>query len=604
MPHDETRLSATRWKKSNVLFGIGVLLTFIVMLRVTTRQPVRYLNPHFDRLPPSDWPSLAKAAIVDLPITGFVERGAIRLFVAPSFHSPALRLIDLRTGGARFIDHTPDYVGPDFIEFYGIESGMRTGYVVGEGQFSDIVSLNVSRGQIVEATVEPTPNRPSRRIEFHIGGRLFEGSGTALCSFGEVELIQRVDSGVLVLHPPFDNPTRLVLSHDESPEGVRLGLRRVLTTGADFDAVSQSVGESSVHIATHSDVSPEARFALTAMPGTDALEGGGVTPSKNLLACLPESEFSTPPQIHTWTTGDPGKDSANIIGLCEGAYRVGVGLQRRGRYMIWRSINVAANARTPLVIESLEASMPGFGDEGLTFLPRWMQSFEVTPETSTGSRERRIHRWGPAEVWAVDDGLSRQIGWRDGRGQFLANSMSDPAMKELVNVSMHGPYRNATPWDAMRVSSALGFEIGSLGIDRLGLRSLPGGEYQILSLTSDSDASPVKQSSDFVEVVGQNDKTTVWGLVRPAPRKSATKPGGPKVVLINRSRQRSVHLTLPNAELRVALAPGEMRVLHLMRPTPLFVLSVLRIKNQPEPAAEESIGARLLGNDVMVIEYE
>jgi hypothetical protein len=159
----------------------------------------------------------------------------------------------------------------------------------------------------------------------------------------------------------------------------------------------------------------------------------------------------------------------------------------------------------------------------------------------------------------------------------------------------------AEPWTLGRLSSVLGVDVAALAFSDIAFLGLPTGD--VVTARGTGDVSFDLPSGSFVELQVQDMRRTLWGLVTSGERE-VLPAASARIAILNRGGQRTVHITLPRAELRLALAPGDVSEISVRAPVDVFLLSVVKVGEQEDRAAEEGMGIGVRANDVLVVEYD
>jgi hypothetical protein len=152
-----------------------------------------------------------------------------------------------------------------------------------------------------------------------------------------------------------------------------------------------------------------------------------------------------------------------------------------------------------------------------------------------------------------------------------------------------------------RIGRALGLELSSVGIDSVSLLEHPEGAERDATRANGDLANTTEH---VVEVLSVTSRVALWGLMRPSDDPNAGQGARASVSILNRTRSRTLRLTLPCAELVLELRPGEVRTLNIAAPARIALLSVIRTSAESALEPEEGVEIELRPDDALVAEYE
>ncbi|MCA8958817.1 MAG: hypothetical protein KDC87_22255, partial [Planctomycetes bacterium] len=337
-----------------------------------------------------------------LRVLQHAQRGAVRFPVLPGAAGARLHLV--ATSGPRpMLESFPvGFADAEVIEFYGVDAGARIGYLEVDAKVSPLLRFEVP---IAGICVQPVPElAPRAHRTVRLTGPAADDTvgATLLLHYHGFDLLRRFAGKPITLEAPLHRPSHILLRWPSgASDEVRLGCAFLVPTmERDIELrVAADSGVLTVHPAR--PVAPASAYRMSLTAGADVVDKRGRLETSRLVAVLRDDEFAVPPRVHTWLRG-PIDGALRVTGVPNTALRIGVGLQRRARYLLWRT------GRRDSTLQAAEAASAVAKRTGE--LPPWIRPNESElPEgylpVAPGG--------GPAELWSEQRGAAGTIRYRE-----------------------------------------------------------------------------------------------------------------------------------------------------------------------------------------------
>lgn len=402
-----------------MVLSAGVLVWFLNASVAKRVLPSRLRAPVA-----GSWPTLGAQAPVDedLAVLTNQPRGAVRILGTRAW--PSLRLMAVLDFDQRprLVGFDPGFVGPDFVEFYGIDAGRRSCYLVSEGHSSALREVEIVAHQITTLNMPELVPQTTRRVVLE---GVPAGEATLLLEYESADLLHRWRGESIELTSPLTQPKQITVSLPAGASGTstggkrRLGMVYIPEASSGDLVVRLREGDREVRLAEAAEAGApaEAQYAIALSAGLRVTVEAALPTAKNLLAVLRPDEWTVPPKVHTWFAQPLGQPAA-IEGVGDGEAWVGVGLERLGRYVLWRRQATGAGVVARVAPAQLSSpQLAAFQDENAR-LPLWIRSMGREDLEARGSRAE--HDFGPGQEWVherIPGGKwSRLAAWVDGDG--------------------------------------------------------------------------------------------------------------------------------------------------------------------------------------------
>lgn len=372
----------------------------------------------------SPWPELdgRSDAGPPLQVTTNRPRGALRLTGVPQDGAPqadamTMHVLPMANGSRKDVAvFEAGYGVGDTLEFYGIEAGRRQVFFRRGAQSSGLVTVEVPETGIGNLPLPEFAKTETRTLKIVADGQAVD-SATVLVRYQEFDLLHHWSGQPIELRSPLAHPDSIAVSvaKAESTERKRFGGSMPVAKSTDDIEFSLASVENALVMATGGSLfakTPENYcIEITAQPGAASQ---GAQPFTHVLSALRADEFGDVPREHTWLAGPPDRELA-IDGVAEEDHWVGVGVQGRARYVLWRNQerDVREVWRREPAAHSSEIPKNGL------VVPSWIRTVTLTERLAPGSRKH--HKAGPSQVWETvptNTGYKKRLAaWVDGQGQ-------------------------------------------------------------------------------------------------------------------------------------------------------------------------------------------
>lgn len=286
-------------------------------------------------------------------------RGALR-FAAPRSLQPCkLRLIQFLRGVHRLSERAPDFCGEDFVEFYGVRTGIHMGYLEGADRASPLLEFEVPANAIQDVGTGEWIEPHRRTMSLVTQGRPLLDEASILLEYPFCQLALAWRGEPLALSGPLSWPKRAALRFDTLPGTAAVAVGGWYELAGDAPHIELDVASGAARLICQLGAAPESD--APAFEVSARWVQGATTP---VLACLAESEFSLPPRMHTLVEGSDRSGRLEVSSIRAGAWRVAYGRGGANRVLVWRKVRAEADAQVLISgVSQLDAAAPAALDE-------------------------------------------------------------------------------------------------------------------------------------------------------------------------------------------------------------------------------------------------